>query len=180
MTEPASSSLSLIGGAVMSKDTSKIKNKLYSVAALLFAVAVLAAGICGVVFSRVASREYKNSEDIRKVTAVVTDYKDIGDDEDYGDYKYRAKLAFDVDGKTYKGTETYYRKISKGDKVTVEVYRTSKGTYKLSPDRNPVVFLVYCIAIPVGGFLTVAMAYSLFTDNSDKKAAKGKKAEAKE
>ena len=43
--------------------------------------------------------------------------------------KYRTKLAFEVDGKAYEGEETYNQKVYVGDKVKVEVYRTSKVIY---------------------------------------------------
>lgn len=161
--------MNVLGETAMSKDTGKAKNKIYEIAALLLAIALFAGGIYGVVSSRTAKRDYNNSDDIRKVTAIVKDYQDMSDDDDYSDRKYRAKLSFVVDGKTYTGTETYYRKISKGDMVTVEVYRTPKGEYKMSPEGNPIYFLVYCLAIPIGGFITVAMFSAVFSKEKDKK-----------
>ena len=158
---------------------SRIKNKIYEVAGLLLAVALFAAGVYGVVSSRIASREYKNSDDIRRVTAVVQYAKDTSnDDADY--YKYWAKLSFDVDGKTYKGSQTFYRELHTGDAVTVEVYRTSNGRYKLTPEGNPIHFLFYCIAIPVGGFITVAMASVVFTKDTGKQAAERSKRRSNE
>ena len=47
--------------------------------------------------------------------------------------------------------------MRKGDTINVEVYKTSKGDYKLSPEGNPVDFLLYCAAIPVGLFFVVIM-----------------------
>ena len=64
---------------------------------------------------------------------------------------------------------TYY-KIKKGDKILVEVYKTSKGEYKISPEGNPVDFLLYCVAIPVGIFLVVIMAHELVNDDRKKKS----------
>ncbi len=162
----------------MSKDTGKAKNKIYEIAALLLAIGLFIGGIYGVVNSRIVKRNYENSDDIRKVTAVVKSYDDISDDDDYGDHKYRAKISFVVDGKTYTGTEKYYRKIAKGDKVTVEVYRTPKGEYKLSPEGNPLYFLVYCLAIPIGGFIAVAMFFAVFSIGTDKKSSESKKGES--
>ncbi len=157
----------------------RIKNKIYEVAGLLLAVALFAAGVYGVVSSRMASREYKNSDDIRRVTAVVQYAKDTSnDDADY--YKYWAKLSFDVDGKIYKGSQTFYRELHTGDAVTVEVYRTSNGRYKLTPEGNPIHFLFYCIAIPVGGFITVAMASVVFTKDAGKQAAERSKRRSNE
>lgn len=152
----------------------RIKNKIYEIVGLLLAVALFAAGVYGVVSSRIASREYKNSDDIRKVTAIVVYAKDTSsDDADY--YKYWAKLSFAVDGKTYKGSQTFYRELHAGDEVTVEVYRTSNGRYKLTPEGNPIHFLFYCIAIPVGGFIAVAMFSAVFARDTGKQAADGKK-----
>lgn len=161
----------------MSDDMAKkdsIKNKAYEVVALLLSVALFAGGIYGVVSSRVSAQEYKKSTDIRKVTAVVTYAKDIGDDDDYEDCRYWTKLSFSVDGSEYKGTKTFYRTVCEGDDVTVEVYRTSSGRYKLTPDGNPIYFLFSCIAIPVGGFIAVAMFSAVFFKNPDKKAKKDK------
>ena len=139
------------------------KKDIYSYLALLLCFALFVAGVCGIVSSRTASHEYKNSDDVRDVSAVVQDYEPIA---------YEAKLSFDVEGKTYTGKDTFYRDISTGDKVTVEVYRTGKGEYKLAPEGNPADFLLYCMAVVVGGFLTVVMTHSV--------VAPGKKEEAGE
>ena len=150
----------------MSETTTPPKKDIYSYLAVLLFLALFVAGVWGVVSSRIASHEYKNSDDVRKVSAVVKDYEliPIKDGEGYTtDWKYEAKLSFDVDGKTYTGKDIFYREISKGDKVTVEVYRTKKGVYKLTPERNPVDFLLYCAAIVVGGFLNPVMIHSVVT-----------------
>ena len=157
----------------MSEKPTTPKKDIYSYLAVLLCLALFAAGIYGVVSSRIASHEYKNSDDVRKVSAVVKDYKSIAIKDSKGDitdWKYEAKLSFDVDGKTYTGKDIFYRDISKGDKVTVEVYRTKKGEYKLTPERNPVYFLLYCAAIVIGGFLTVVMIYSVVTPDKKEKA----------
>ena len=75
--------------------------------------------------------------------------------------KYRTKLAFEVDGKAYEGEETYNQKVYVGDKVKVEVYRTSKGIYKLRPYNNLVNFVFYCVAIPLGFIIAIASVYSI-------------------
>ena len=159
----------------MSEKPTTPKKDIYSYLAVLLCFALFAAGVWGVVSSRIVSHEYKNSDDVRKVSAVVKDYEviPIKDSEGYTtDWKYEAKLSFDVEGKTYTGKDSFYRDISSGDKVTVEVYRTGKGEYKLAPEGNPVDFLLYCMAVVVGGFLTVVMTHSV--------VAPGKKEEAGE
>ena len=157
----------------MSENTTTPKKDIYSYLALLLCFALFVAGVYGVVSSRIASHEYKNSDDVRDVSAVVKDYKSIpikDSDGDTTDWKYEAKLSFDVEGKTYTGKDIFYRDISKGDKVTVEVYRTKKGEYKLTPEGNPVDFLLYCAAIVIGGFLTVVMIHSVVTPNKKEEA----------
>ena len=131
------------------------KKDIYSYLAVLLCFALFVAGVCGIVSSRTASHEYNNSDDVREVSAVVQDYEPIAIKDSDGnttDWKYEAKLSF--------------------DKVTVEVYRTGKGEYKLAPEGNPADFLLYCMAVVVGGFLTVVMTHSV--------VAPGKKEEAGE
>ena len=148
-------------------------------------IALMVAGIYGVVSSRIDSREYKNSTDIQEISAVIDDFSTSDTKDDLGDVKYttyKFKVSYVVDGKTYKGkceervwsnnpTKMYtYYKIKKGDKILVEVYKTSKGEYKISPEGNPVDFLLYCVAIPVGIFLVVIMAHELVNDDRKKKS----------
>ena len=104
----------------------------------------------------------------REVIAVVESCREIdnSDDKDKNkknsrSVKYRTKLAFEVDGKAYEGEETYNQKVYVGDKVKVEVYRTSKGIYKLRPYNNLVNFVFYCVAIPLGFIIAIASVYSI-------------------
>ena len=104
----------------------------------------------------------------REVIAVVESCREIdnSDDKDKNkknsrSVKYRTKLAFEVDGKSYEGEETYNQKVYVGDKVKVEVYRTSKGIYKLRPYNNLVNFVFYCVAIPLGFIIVIASVYSI-------------------
>ena len=135
-------------------------------------VSLVVAGIYGIVSSRIESRDYKNSTDIRNISAVIDDFSTSDTKDDLGDVKYttyKFKVSYVVDGKTYKGkyeerawssnpTKMYtYDKLRKGDKILVEVYKNSKGQYKLTPEGNPVDFLLYCAAIPVGLFFVVIM-----------------------
>ena len=60
--------------------------------------------------------------------------------------------------------------MRKGDTIDVEVYKTSKGDYKISPEGSPVVFLLYCAAIPVGLFFVVIMICDIAKDNQKRKA----------
>ena len=148
-------------------------------------IALMVAGIYGVVSSRIDSREYKSSTDIRKIPAVIVDFSTSDTKDDLGDVKYttyKFKVSYVVDGKTYKGkyeervwSSSYekkytYDKLRKGDAIDVEVYKTSKGDYKLSPEGNPVDFLLYCAAIPGGLFFVVIMICDIAKDNRKKKS----------
>ena len=106
----------------------------------------------------------------REVIAVVESCREIdnSDDKDKNkknsrSVKYRTKLAFEVDGKAYEGEETYNQKVYVGDKVKVEVYRTSKGIYKLRPYNNLVNFVFYCVAIPLGFIIAIASVSVSYT-----------------
>ena len=148
-------------------------------------VSLVVAGIYGIVSSRIESRDYKNSTDIRNISAVIDDFSTSDTKDDLGDVKYttyKFKVSYVIDGKTYKGkyeervwSSSYekkytYDKLRKGDTINVEVYKTSKGDYKLSPEGNPVDFLLYCAAIPVGIFLVMIMVHELVNDDRKKKS----------
>lgn len=148
-------------------------------------VGLIVAGVIGIVTSRIDSREYKSSTDIRKISAVIVDFSNQDDKDDSGDVKYttyKFKVSYVIDGKIYKGkceervwssdySKKYaYDKLRKGDTVDVEIYKTSKGDYKISPEGNPVDFLLYCAAIPVGLFFVVIMICDVAKDKRRKKS----------
>ena len=148
-------------------------------------IGLIVAGVIGIVKSRIDSREYKTSTDIQKISAVIVDFSTYDSKDDSGDVKYttyKFKVSYEIDGKTYKGnyeeriwSSNYerkytYDKLRKGDTIAVEVYKTSKGDYKLSPEGNPVDFLLYCAAIPVGLFFVVIMICDIAKDNRKKKS----------
>lgn len=152
---------------------------------IVVGVSLIVVGIYGVVSSRIESRDYKNSTDIRKISAVIVDFSTQDDKDDSGDVKYttyKFKVSYVIDGKTYKGkceervwssdySKKYaYDKLRKGDTVDVEIYKTSKGEYKISPEGSPVDFLLYCAAIPVGIFLVVIMICDIVKNKRRKKS----------
>ena len=153
----------------MSKRNKNIKMTIFIMVA---GIGLIVAGVIGIVTSRIESRDYKNSTDIQRISAVIVDFSTKDDKDDSGDVRYttyKFKVSYVIDGKTYKGkyeervwSSSYekkytYDKLRKGDTINVEVYKTSKGDYKLSPEGNPVDFLLYCAAIPVGLFFVVIM-----------------------
>ena len=167
---------------VMSKRKKDIKMTIFIMVA---GIGLIVAGVIGIVTSRIDSREYKSSTDIRKISAVIVDFSTQDDKDDSGDVKYttyKFKVSYVIDGKTYKGkyeervwSSSYerkytYDKLRKGDTIDVEVYKTSKGDYKLAPEGNPVDFLLYCAAIPVGLFFVVIMICDIVKDNRKKKS----------
>ena len=172
------------GDPVMSKRNKDIKMTIFIMVA---GIGLIVAGVIGIVTSRIDSREYKSSTDVRKIPAVIVDFSTKDDKDDSGDVKYttyKFKVSYVIDGKTYKGkyearvwsssssyTKKYtYDKLRKGDTIDVEVYKTSKGDYKLAPEGNPVGFLLYCAAIPVGLFFVVIMICDIAKDNRKKKS----------
>ena len=152
---------------------------------IVVGVSLIVMGIYGVVSSRIESRDYKNSTDIQKISSVIIDFLTSNSKDDSGDVKYttyKFKVSYVIDGKTYKGkceervwssdySKKYaYDKLRKGDTIDVEVYKTSKGDYKLAPEGNPVDFLLYCAAIPVGLFFVVIMICDIAKGNRKKKS----------
>lgn len=152
---------------------------------MVVGIASMVVGVFGIVTSRIEKKEYAASTDIRKVSAVIVDFstydsKDDNGDVDYTTYKFR--ISYEIDGKTYKGkceervwprdiAKGYtYDKLRKGDTIKVEVYKTTKGNYKLSPEGNPVDFLLYCAAILFGLFLVVIMICDIVKDKRKKKS----------
>ena len=59
--------------------------------------------------------------------------------------------------------------MRKGDTINIEVYKTPTGNYKLAPEGNPVDFLLYCAAIPVGLFFVVIMIIDIIKHGSKTK-----------
>ena len=175
----------------MTEKPEKRKIDKYSVMALLVGIALIAAGIIGIITSRTESREYKNSTDIRKVEAVIDEFSTNDDKDDNGRVSmttYKFDISYNVDGTDYKGkyekrvyardtSEKYYfDKLRRGDTISVEVYKTQKGSYKVSPEGNPVYFLLYCAAIPVGVVVFAVATYETFlkkpSKENDEAAAK--------
>ena len=156
----------------MSKRKKDIKMTIFIMVA---GIGLIIAGVIGIVTSRIDSREYKSSTDIRKISAVIVDFSTQDDKDDSGDVRYttyKFKVSYVIDGKTYKGkyeervwSSSYakkytYDKLRKGDTIDVEI----------SPEGSPVDFLLYCAAIPVGLFFVVIMICDIAKDNRKKKS----------
>ena len=166
----------------MSKRKKDIKMTIFI---MVVGIGLIVAGIIGIITSRTDSREYKSSTDVRKIPAVIVDFSTKDEKDDSGDVKYttyKFKVSYVIDGKTYKGkceervwssdySKKYaYDKLRKGDTIDVEIYKTSKGEYKISPEGSPVDFFLYCAAIPGGIFLVVIMICDVAKDKRRKKS----------
>ena len=169
----------------MEKNSSKKGDIKISLLGLLIGISLIVAGVYGIVSNKIENQEYKNSTDIRTVNAVVEECrrKDEKNDADILiRSEYNTKVSFVVDGTTYKG-RTYFvfgqnelknslpfqDKIRRGDEVSVEVYRTSKGSYKIKPDNDIITFLLCCMAIPVGAVVVIIMVLDIFKHASVKR-----------
>lgn len=87
----------------MSKRKKDIKMTIFIMVA---GIGLIIAGVIGIVTSRIDSREYKSSTDVRKISAVIVDFSNKDDKDDSGDVRYRTykfKVSYVIDGKTYKG-----------------------------------------------------------------------------
>ena len=148
----------------MKEKQTKRKFEKYFIFALLCGIGLVAAGIFGIVSSRIESSEYKNSTDIRKVAAVIETLEthDEKDDNDViVETKYKTGVSFEIDAREYAKKNAYDR-LRRGDTIDVEVYKTKNGDYKISPDGTPVDFLLYCLAILFGAVIIVGMLYEIF------------------
>lgn len=169
----------------------------YDILALLLGLGLLVAGIVGVVTSLAAARDYDHSTDIRTVDAVIETiersretYEDKEDwnnkRKNYVETIHKMKLSFVVDGTTYQGkydqrTFSYdrerdlsYNQLKGGDTISVEVYRSQNGEYKIVDKEGSVNFLIYCVAIPIGLVITAAVIYGMVRPEEEPTHGKGK------
>ena len=167
----------------MSKNTTKIKIETNSIIGVLVGIAFIAVGIYNIIASRIDAKEYQNTTDIRTVSALVIACDWKGDtDSDGEEYTtaYDLKISFEVDGKPYTargmisaGNSAFREDLRKGDTIDIEVYRTSTGQYKISPDNNPIDFLIACCLIPLGAVFSLALVYDLQRIQAAKKGQRG-------
>lgn len=175
----------------------------YDILALLFGLGMLVAGIAGIVTSLATADDYNNSTDIRTVDAVTEKIerseKVIGE-KSKGNNKlmvdnidtfletlHKMKVSFVVDGETYQGwynvttysdsqeSDRFYHQLKAGDTISVEVYRSRNGEYKIAEEEGPVNFLLYCAAIPVGLVITAAVIYDMVRPKEEPTNGKKKK-----
>ena len=67
---------------------SKKKDIKMTIFIMVAGIGLIVAGIIGIILSRTDSREYKNSTDIQKISAVIDDFSTHNTKDDSGDVKY--------------------------------------------------------------------------------------------
>lgn len=131
---------------------------------LLFIIGVVGCIFC--IFNEInKQKEFENSTDIRRVSAVITQAKK---DEEARMIKYDVHYSYEVEGETYKGRGTVYHRVAIGDEDTITVYRTSKGKYKIEPIDSPIEILIATIGAVLCIFMLVAMTVGRILEKRDK------------
>lgn len=147
---------------------------------LLFIIGLLGC-IFGIFNEINKQKEFENSTDIRRVSAVITQAKE---DKESRMIKYDVNYSYEVEGETYKGRGTVYHRVKIGDEDTITVYRTSKGKYKIEPIDSPIEILIATIGAVLCIFILVAMTVGRILEKRDKEKNeesnnKGKKSKKK-
>ena len=169
----------------------------------MIGIGLMVAGIAGIVTSLAAADDYDNSTDIRTVDAVIETIErseEVIGEKSKGNNKlmvdnintfletlHKMKVSYVVDGETYGGRydvttysdsqerDQFYHQLKVGDTISVEVYRSRNGEYKIVDEEGPVNFLLYCAAIPVGLVITAAMIYDMVCPKEEPTNGKKKK-----
>ena len=141
----------------------------------LFGLFFLILGIWGFLGNRSKYLGYKNSKDIRVVSATV-DYAEIKSrkDENGGKENYWvAKLKYSVDGKEYTGKHEYLSEVKKGDVLNVEVYRDKKGDFLIPEYTTESLYklynVLYLAAAGFGLLLLIIVVVVCLPDKKEKK-----------
>ena len=132
-------------------------------------IALVLAGLYGIFVSLTGGMEYVNSPDKRIVNAEVISVKHTFEKDDDGDLtgeKWTATLRYTVDGKEYTTKGTYSTETYSGETVQIEVYKTSKGEYKVSSPST----LGFVLSAAVLLFGTMG----LITENKSRQKKKAK------
>ena len=154
------------------KQKSKRGNKIFF---LVLDIVLVLAGLYGIFVSLTGGMEYVNSPDKRIVNAEVISVKHTYERDDDGDItreKWAATLRYTVDGKEYTTKGTYSTETYSGETVQIEVYKTSKGEYKVS-GTSTFGFVISASVLLFG-------AIGLTTENKNRKKGKSNTAKKNE
>ena len=187
----------------MNEKPARKKINKYDIIILLIGIGLMVAGIAGIVTSLAAADDYDHSSDVRTVDAVIERIErseEVIGEKSKGNNKlmvdnintfletlHKMKVSFVVNGETYGGRykvttysdsqerDQFYQHLKAGDTISVEVYRSRNGEYKIVDEEGPVNFLLYCAAIPVGLIITAAMIYDMVRPKEEPANGKKKK-----
>ena len=154
------------------KQKSKRENKIFF---LVLDIVLVLAGLYGIFVSLTGGMEYVNSPDKRIINAEVISVKHTYEKDDDGDItseKWAATLRYTVDGKEYTTKKTYSTETYSGETVQIEVYKTSKGEYKVS-GTSTFGFVISASVLLFG-------AIGLTTENKNRKKGKSNTAKKNE
>ena len=154
------------------KQKSKRKNKIIFI---ILEIVLVLAGLYGIFVSLTGGMEYVNSPDKRIINAEVISVKHTYEKDDDGDItseKWAATLRYTVDGKEYTTKKTYSTETYSGETVRIEVYKTSKGEYKVS-GTSTFGFVISASVLLFG-------AIGLTTENKNRKKGKSNTAKKNE
>ena len=154
------------------KPKSKRENKIFF---LVLDIVLVLAGLYGIFVSLTGGMEYVNSPDKRIINAEVISVKHTYEKDDDGDItseKWAATLRYTVDGKEYTTKKTYSTETYSGETVQIEVYKTSKGEYKVS-GTSTFGFVISASVLLFG-------AIGLTTENKNRKKGKSNTAKKNE
>ena len=161
----------------------KKKNEKWEIVGVYLLFIIGLGGCIFCIFNEInKQKEFENSTDIRRVSAVITQAKE--DKESSRIIKYDVNYSYEVEGEAYKGRGTVYHRVKIGDEDTITVYRTSKGKYKIEPIDSPIEILIATIGAVLCIFILVAMTVGRILEKRDKEKNeesdnKGKKSKRK-
>ena len=171
------------------KEEKRLERRKKAVKAMIipyvFGLAMVILGIWGLAGNSSDLKDYQNSDDVRTVPATVT-YAALRDEQTILDNKpvmvWDAQVSFTVDGKEYSGDIFRYTELKAGDEVSIEVYHSKDGTYKIPTVKTETGkglsnILMY-VALGVGA-VVIAGATFYLVDERKKNGKKKKPADAR-
>lgn len=160
-----------MAGKARRKKSAKSRNIKDALIIYAIAVVFLALGIYGIVSGNASFREYQNSTDVRTVESTAVYVQSESETIEHDTYTeervtWYATLEYEIDGVTYSDKEKFETEVNIGDTKTIEVYRTSKGDYKIPEVTNVIQLtlmkILYWGSIILGLLLAVIQTVLLF------------------
>jgi len=147
---------------------------------IVFALTMMILGILGYVNNRSEYTEYKDSEDVRTVEGKITRVDVHSREDEYGKeyYYYKVAVSFRVDNTDYEDETELKKRPNIGDTVTVEVYKTKEGEYRIpetSDDASYRIDSFVYLGVAIFGFVLLVIAIIVLLP--EKKTAKNQSKE---